>query len=389
MSISNDRLSFSLGNIQKQDTRTRPSKYAQSALRNWRFEQSEGVRPAEYMGVYKYLPVAFQDTNTEDWVVIPKGRIVSAIGAFNATPLSGIVHPWSSGSIVIGNEGDYMGTGTGAKIEVKIDESFFGYNEHIVNLLVPANGGANTTNYYSTDDVTAGTKTIVGVAAANSGTFTSYANIPIGVAYTDIYQDINGKYLNYRMHEDGYHVLTDWYVEVPFADVGQATVTGLSGLIATSAQATQGHWRPVTKQFTYLTIDTIASKVVTPGMFVCSDGLGNYTQQEAVAATGTTASGGAFTGVAATKYLQPLTAQTVGKLIALDTRMPKDSLQDVLTYPRSGMPGSQTAGMVKNLFDFVYYAVSQGTGTAPTIEQIYTYIQKGVFGLARIQLLVS
>jgi hypothetical protein len=389
MTISNDRLSFSQGTIQKQDTRVRPTKYAQSNLRNWRFEQSEGVRPAEYMGVYKNLPVAFQDVNTQDWCVIPKGRIVSAVGAFNATPLSGIVHPNSSGKIVIGNAGDYMGTGTGAKIEVNIDESFFGYNEHIVNLLVPANGGVATTNYYSADDVTAETKTNVGVTAAASGTFALPANIPIGVTMTDIYQDINGKYLNYRMHEDGYNILTDWFVEVPFADVGQATVTGLSGLISTSAMTTTQFWRDVTKQFTYLTVDTISSKVVTPGMFIVSDAIGNYTQQEAAAATGTTASGGAFTGVAATKYLMPSTAQTVGKLIALDTRMPKDSMENVLTYPRSGMPGSQTGGIIKNLFDFVYYSVKIGTGTAPTIEEIYTYIRKGVFGLARIQLLVS
>jgi hypothetical protein len=124
-------------------------------------------------------------------------------------------------------------------------------------------------------------------------------------------------------------------------------------------------------------------------MFITSDAIGNYTQQAAAAPAGTTASGGAFTGTAPTSYLMPKTAQTVGKLIALDTRMPKDSLQDVLTYPRSGIPGSQTAGIVKNLFDFVYYSVLIGTGTAPTIEEIYTYIRKGVFGLARIQLLVS
>ena len=381
MAISNDRLSFTLGNIQKQDTRNRPSKYAQSALRNWRFEQSEGVRPAEYMGVYKNLPVAFQDVNTQDWVVIPKGRIVSAVGAFNATPVSGIAHPASSGMIAIGNAGDYMGTGTGAKIDVSIDKSFFGYDEHIVNLLVPANGGVATTNYYSADDVTADTRTSAGVVAAASGAFALPANIPIGVVFEDIYQDINGKYLNYRMHEDGHHVLTDWYVEVPFANVGQALVTGLSGLISTSAQTSTQFWRPVTKQFTYLTVDT-AGKIVTPGMFVCSDSIGNYTQQEAVAPAATS-------GVAPTKYLMPKTAQTVGKVIALDTRMPKDSLENVLTYPRSGMPGSQTAGIIKNLFDFAYYSVLIGTGTAPTIEQIYEYVQRGVFGLARIQLLVS
>ena len=389
MSISNERLSFTLGNIQKQDTRVRPSKYAQSALRNWRFEQSEGVRPAEYMGVYRNLPVAFQDVNTQDWCVIPKGRIVSAVGAFNATPVSGIVHPASSGKITIGNAGDYMGTGTGAKIEVNIDSSFFGYDNHIVNLLVPANGGSGIFNwFYSADDVTAETKTTAGVTATASGAWAMPANIPIGVAFEDIYQDIKGKYLNYRMHEDGYHVLTDWFVEVPFVDIGNSYLGTLSGIIPVNGNAANSAiWRNVHKNFTNLVIDTNANTVV-PGIHLKSDGIGNYVQETAATPAGTTASGGIFTGTAPTAYLCPRTAQTVGKLIALDTRYPKDYLENVLTYPRSGMPGNQTAGLIKNLFDFAYYTIS-AVGTAPTIEQINDYVQRGVFGMARIQLLVS
>jgi hypothetical protein len=73
--------------------------------------------------------------------------------------------------------------------------------------------------------------------------------------------------------------------------------------------------------------------------------------------------------------------------------MPKWGLEDVLTYPRSGMPGSQTAGMIKVLFDFAYYCLKigpyGGAGTAPTIEQVYYAIRQGWFGLARIQLLIS
>lgn len=396
--MNNFYLPFNLGTTQKQDTRVRPSKYAQSDLRNWRFEQSEGVRPAEYMGVYKNLPVAFQDVNTEDWVVIPKGRIVSAVGAFNTTPASGIVHPMSSGNIVIGAEGDYMGTGTGSVITENIDDSYFGYNEHIVQLLVPANGGSGTVNYYySADDVTAKTRTNAnGVVAAASGAFSLPANIPIGVSFTDIYQDIRGEYLNYRMHEDGYHVLTDWYVEVPFVDYKDAGIaSGMSPLVWGSAYTVGNYatWRTINKQFTYLAFDS-GTDTVTPGAYVMSDGIGNYKLQGAP--TITTASGSHLIGTitfggggGASAYGYPKTAQTVGKLIALDTRHPKDGLEDVLTYPRSGMPGSQTAGMIKNLFDFAYYILLIGNGSAPTVEYVSWAIRSGIFGLARIQLLVS
>lgn len=391
MSISNQRLSFNLGNIQKQDVRNRPSKYAMSDLRNWRYEQSEGIRPAEVMQVYRYLPVAFQDVNTEDWVVIPKGRIVSAIGHFDTLPYSGLPAPQGSGYITIGNNGDYMGTGTGAQIDVSIDNSFFGYDEHICNLLVPANGGSGTVNmYYSSDDVTAGTKTYAGTAAAASGAFALPANIPIGVAYTDMYQDIRGKYLNYRAHPDGYQILTDWYVEVPFVDYKSGGDAASFALPTNNTVNSFGQWRELNKQFTYLSFKS-DNDIVRPGALVCPDILGNYKIQGIPVMTSTVTgnSGTVATSGTYSAFTNFYTAQTVGKVIALDSRFPKDSLEDVLTYPRSGMPGSQTAGIIKNLFDFVYYTLLIANGTAPTVEQIYNGIRSGVFGLARIQLLVS
>lgn len=392
MTILNDRLSFNLGTVQRQDTRTRPSKYAQSNLRSWRFEQSEGTRPAEYMGVYKSLPVAFQDTNTEDWVVIPKGRIVSALSMLSTTP-SGIPAPQGSGYIALGTSGDYMGTGAGSAITVSVDNSFFGYNEHVVNLLVPANGGSGTvTSYYSADDVTAGTRVPGTWAAATaSGSVSFAANIPIGVAFHDIYQDIDGRWLNYRMHPDGQHILTDWYVEVPFVD-SRSNGDALNFAIPQNAVVNSwGQWRNLNKQFTYLSFDSTAttSYTVAPGALVCPDIQGNYVLQNKTTTmlAGAASAALAVSGFVATQGI--VTSQTVGKLIALDSRFPKDDLEDVLTYPRSGMPGSQTGGMIKNLFDFVYYCLLIGNGTAPTIEAIYNGIRSGVFGLARIQLHVS
>jgi hypothetical protein len=302
----------------------------------------------------------------------------------------------SSGRIIIGSSGDYMGTGTGGAIRVGIDTSIFGYEDHICGLMVPANGGSGTFNYfYSTDDVTANTWTRAGARATASGAYASLANIPIGVAFHDIYQDIRGEYLNYRMHPDGQHFLTDWYVEVPFVDYRSTGAANAYNPSPTNGSvASYGTWRTINKQFTYLAFDS-TSDVVHPGVFVCSDGIGNYKIQGAPTITtasgshliGTITFGGAGTGSSAYGY--PKTAQTVGKLIALDTRMPKDMLEDVLTYPRSGMPGSQTAGMIKNLFDFAYYTLYLGSGTAPTVDAVWVAIRQGVFGLARIQLLVS
>ena len=381
MAIPNFSMPFNLQNAQKLDIRTRPSKYAQSNLRNWAFEQSEGIRPAEYYAPYKYLPAQLQDVNTEDYIVLPKGRIVSALSTEDSTPLSGIVYPTSSGSILIGYPAAEYGT---SRITVSIDNSFFGYSEWINGLLVPCNGGTDYSGYYTSTDVDADTLATSGYAQA-SGAFNLPANAPIGVVYHDWYQDIRGKWLNYTIHPDGGHVLTDWYIEVPYIKThGQGGA--LNAVRPQYQNATYSNlttYFNVNKQFTYLDIGS--GETFRNGLFVQSDLIGNYKMQAAPSLLD--GSGLAVTGY--TVYNQPKTTQTVGKILAIDNRFPKGSLEDVLTYPRSGMPGSQTAGMAKVLFDFAYQCVYLGTGTAPSIQEIYNYIRQGKFGMARIQLLIS
>jgi len=389
MAIPNYNLPFNQQNTHKFDIRTRPSKYAQSDLRNWRFEQSEGIRPAEVYAPYKYLPVAFKDTTTEDYVVIPKGRIVGAISAEDTTPLSGIVYPNSSGQVAIGYSASELGS---SLIRVNADTSHFGYDEGIACLLTLANGGQNYSGFYTADDVLADSMTIGGEAAVASGSFVMPANAPIGVAFTDIYQDIRGKNLNYRMHPDSYHVLTDWYVEVPYIKATNTFASGCSPRYTNNDYADLTNFWNVNKIFSYLSVEQ--GEVIRPGYFVQSDLLGNYRPQAARTITALAASGSAPSDVGGDTVLNQMkTNQTVGKILSIDNRLPKWGLEDVLTYPRSGMPGSQTAGMIKVLYDFAYLCLQigayGGAGTAPTVEQVYNRIRDGWFGLARIQLLVS
>jgi len=380
MAIGNFGLPFNQHRAQTYDIRNRPSKYAESDLRNWGFEQSEGIRPAEYYAPYKYLPVQLQDVTTEDWVVIPKGRIVAAMSTEDATPASGMVTPATTGYINVGKDAPELGSNL---ITAQIDAAYFGYDIHINGLLVPANGGAYCSGYYTADDETAETITISGGYAVASGTFVTPPNAPIGVVFHDWYQDIRGKWLNYKMHADGGHVLTDWYVEVPYVIVDNAgSYSGVNPQYQTEDYANLLKYRNINKKFTYLTINKNDSEIFRNGLYVTSDLIGNYKMQTEP----TNASGySLFTS----QYNMVKTNQTVGKILAIDNRFPKDMLEDVQTYPRSGMTGTQTAGMPKFLFDFVYDCIRIGTGTAPTVEGIYDAIRGGSFGVVRIQLLVS
>jgi len=385
MAVTNFGLPFNQHRTQRYDIRPRPSKYAMSDIRSWRFEQSEGIRPAEYYAPYKYLPVQLQDVNTEDWVVIPKGRIVAALSTEDTTPLSGIVTPSGNGYINIGKDAPELGSNL---ITAQIDDAYFGYDIHIAGLLVPCNGGATMSGFYTTDDVSAETIVASGGYAQASGAFVLPANAPVGVVFHDWYQDIRGKWLNYRMHSDGGHVLTDWYVEIPYVKVYNAgSYSGVNPQYQTNNYANLSTWREINKQYTYLTVDVNNGDVFRNGMLVASDLIGNYKLQSA--ASFAASASGLIGGAAVSAYNNVYSNQTVGKILAIDNRFPKDMLEDVQTYPRSGMPGTQTAGMPKFLFDFVYDCIRIGTGTAPTVEGVYNAIRSGAFGLVRIQLLVS
>jgi len=365
MAINNFGLGFTAQNTYKVPTRNRPDKYAESPLaQRARFEVSEGIRPAEYFAAYKYLPVTQKDITTGDYVVIPKGRILSAITAYDLSPTGGLQ---LDGSGVLYGYDDQITTGNVGSYSQ--ENSYFGYDEYITSLLVPANGGTETTLFYTQKDVdaggyTSGGTTILDGTTAGSGVINP-ANAPIGVAFHDWYQDIRGKNLNYRMWSDGGHVLTDWYVEVPFI---QESGT-FSRAIAADDAARRAEFTNVSDIFTYMSIDN-DTETFRPGIFVKSDALGNYMPE-------------ALGSPTATK-----TAQTVGKLLALDTRFPKSGLEDVETYPGSRMPGTQTAGLPSFLFEFVV-AQEAINGNDVTIEGVLALVQTGKYGVARIQLSVS
>lgn len=369
MAIGNFGLPFNVHDAQRRDIRPRPTKYAESDL-GFPFEMSEGIRPAEYIGVYKYLPVTNKDITTEDYTVIPKGRAVSALTTEDTTVTGAIVYPASSGNIYVGHQPSELGS---TARTASIDNSWFGYQDNIVDLLVMANGGTAYSGFYTADDVTATTIKSDGTLVASGGTaFTLPANAPIGVVFHDIYQDVHGKWLNYQMWPKGQHVLTDWYVEVPYVKVDDTGYSGVNPQYQNNNYSNLVSWWNVNKKFTYLTVDVNNSDVFKAGVFVTSDLIGNYKIQ-----------GGA------SALTQNKTVQTLGKIIAIDNRYPKSGLEDVQTYPRSGMPGTQTAGMPKFLFDFVYQNLLIGQGAAPSVEGIYNAIRSGAFGTVRIQLLVS
>lgn len=307
-------LTFNNQGLRAQSLRAAPQKYIRSKIR-YNFEQSEGQRLAEVFYPSKFLPVQFMENFTEDWVVIPKGKVVSALGfgeqlKYGASTTDGVMGaPNASGNIPV------FTNRAGTVVTANMDSDFWGYDQSVCGLLVPANGGTDRTSGYAyrSQDVTAGTyKSNTAAAVAGdviSGPIAS-GNIPIGAAMYDIYQDIRGKNLNYQQW-DKWGILTDYYVTVPFIreDVG-IFGTGLAASTTADNVATLEALR----NLVFLTIPSgVAPRT---GQLIKPDVRGNYVMQEATDTTLTTAK----------------TIQTVAKLVVLDTRFPKDMLQYVDTY---------------------------------------------------------
>ena len=166
------KINFTAQGARSRTLRVAPDKFKQSKGRP-NISMGPGERPSTPFIPYKHLPVEFLDISTQDYVVIPKGRAVSAITANNDAS-------------ILGDGTDYNGAPRG-----------------IMGLVVPANGGVART---VTSPVDATSKVLP-------------ANYPIGIAEHDMYQDINGDALNYDMRNRYTGVLARSLVKLPSVDV--------------------------------------------------------------------------------------------------------------------------------------------------------------------------
>ena len=373
-------LTFTNQNLRSQSLRAAPSKYIRSKIR-YNFEQSDGQRVAEVFYPNKYLPVQFMENFTEDWVVIPKGKVVAAIGygeqiAYGASTTDGTLGaPNASGTIPV-----YTNR-AGTVVTSYMDGDFWGYDQSVNGLLVPANGGVDRAAGYAyrSQDVTAGTyASSTALATAGQGITGPIAsgNIPIGAAMYDIYQDIRGKNLNYQQW-DKWGIVCDYYVTMPYLREGSGGST-FAYSVGSSGTADNQACLEALRNQVFLTIPSGCNP--RTGGFIIPDPRGNYIMQ-----ANYTAAAELTGGTAASSP----NIQTVAKLIVLDCRFPKDMLQYVDTYEGSQMAGTDTGGLPYWLFIFAYNYLTAATGSAPAISTILDYVKSGRFGMARMQLHVK
>jgi len=409
------QLNFNNYTTRRQQTRSPLSGFIQSKLRGI-IEHSEpgnGSRPPEAFYPFKYLPVMMVDSTTEDGVVIAKGTVVA--GLTTKTNPHGFGEVADASSIYVGV--DY----TGGAITANIDLDFWGYTDAVAALLMPANGGYNvisgsgSMDQYTTLDTgrtiqTDGTLVNIAAGGANVDLpYTRAGNYPIGLVTADVYQDIRGANLNYQLFNIS-GIVSRGYIELPFVDLYNADAAGLnkhnalalalengtgSSEIAPLVVAGTSDWyQTVGRTHAFVYNHTGDANLLIPGSLLMSDLYGKLVPQWAAPSPTSADAATAFPlgtlGTSAAPDGALITAQTVGRLVVTDSRFPKADLETVTTYPGSMMPGTETAGLPSPLFTFVRDVMIQSAfNTAPSRKNILDSVQRGSFGVARIQLLLA
>lgn len=335
------KINFTAGGAPSRRLRVTPEKYRKSKGRP-NISMSPGERPSTPFIPYKDLPVEFLDLSTQDNIVIPKGRAVSAITA--------------------NNDADILGDGS----------TYNGTPKGVMGLVVPANGGVarEVTSPYD-----ATTKTLP-------------ANYPIGIAEHDFYQDIAGDLLNYDMRSRYTGVLARSLVKLPCVDADALdTFAGGSDLfcdtsegapVAAGLDAASAYFA-VSPKFGFLTIKNAAAGVA--GKKLVPDFYGNWKPG---------------TGVQSIARLMVIDYRFNKDLM--------DTVQSVFEEnPAYRVAGTGTMGLPQFLYDFALLALKQayikagttmaaviGTGGAyegkDVAQVVLAAVQAGVFGYAWIQI---
>jgi len=349
----------------------------------------DNVNAPESVYAARTLPVASIDLATADGIVIPQGVIVALKGVHTVGVYKDVIQAGdaelgitASGTIVGGIDA------YGSALTYAVTDEQTGYGQHQVAVITIANGGDACQDVYTALDEEVDAVNASGTLVAAGDTVTRAANIPYGVTAMPVFQDYRGKYLN----SDGPSQQLDApliksYINVPYVIDNAANNLYFFPAVTTDGSDIKSNVANPTAHkgynsvlprcgFLYLGARTgVANANVgnafVLGEYLVSDQNGRFIPQNASTANA---------------LVQTKTAQTIGRLICLDSKWPKSLSELEDTYEGSGMTGTDTRGIDKFIYDFVN-TILTASGLAHTRNDIYTAVQSGRFGMATIEIL--
>lgn len=273
----------------------------------------------------RILPSLSVDQDAEWPIVFHAGQIVSLLPIKDPAYYSAA--DTGTGILASGEVYTTIGvTGVAQKRSINLM-----YPEDIAGLLVPANGGTQTSYSYRADCGTNGIITMSGEAASTTSvpsTVTIPANRPFGLVNHQVYADLRGRYLNYEYNTQGVAVALDGVITVPVVMVtGAGTLTTVTDKL--HAALDDIHQYVIISNATEAT----ALAQLEEGKFFKPNAYGKFVTADPV-------------GTAAD------IAQVFGKSLGARMR-PQYNMDEVVdSFPGSGMKGTDTGGLKARLYDF-------------------------------------
>ena len=324
---------------------------------------SGGMTMAEVFWPSKYLPIVFKDQSTEDGIVAVKGTIMALVGQMGYFNSESIYHPIPVDTGTTGISTIPLGVDYAAASSVNTissTNSYWAYPADHLGTMVIANGGSASTHTYTSYDEELGTIGIDENAVAAGDTIVLPANRPLGIAMSHIMSDVRGREINYNPPGSrAMSVYRQGYLNMPYVNWAKVveTYTGESGnFSASDSYALLKSKFP----FAYCESD---STYPTVGDYVVSDVNGRFVVDGSITTS---------------------TRQTVGKLVAVDFKQPKDLLEFVDNKIGSGLAGTNTGGTPEVLFLVAGTVLEDVAGATPTISEVVDAVKAGLFGMARI-----
>ena len=365
------------------------NRFLQRSALKWNLiKDDHGVAP-ESIYPNRYLPVLAVDRSTDDGISIPQGVIVSLVNVYKKDLYATIGADTEAGISASGTISAGIDA-FGGVITLSVSDEKNAYGDYQNSVLTIANGGDASQDIYTALDVYTSKTNAAGALVVADDVTTRAANIPFGITQSSVFDDYRGKYLN----SDGTQLelhgpLIDSYISIPYIIDDAANTLYYTPVVTTdgsniktnvSAPTTHKGYNAALPLcgFLYMGARTgVAAAAVEDafamGEYLVSDQNGRFVPQASTTSNALT---------------QTKSAQTIGRLISLDHKWPKDLQSLVDTYEGSGMTGTDTNGISKFLYDFVA-AVLAGSALAYTRDLVLAAINSGRFGMATIEILAA
>lgn len=350
-SIQNrDYLDLNGSNYQDEMLRELPSRYTFLDGMETVVEQSWMMYGA--FRPHRFLPALYVSLQDQEGYVIPHGNIVSAYGIRTGAGV------WNQ-NIGVDETGDfYVGLGFKGPMKANVND-LYGYDRTIDGVIVPTNGtNAPVNDLYTKWDVEINRIKSSGSIVTDVDINTNTALVrpaamkPIGVVVAQTMRETHGSNLSYALNTAAYSVLRKGVIKIPYVVQGANRIVNP---IKSDAGYNSVYWR-----HQFLTIEDPAT--VGHEVQVYVDGNGKMTLP--------TTPGAAHTA-------------SFGKIVSWTNDVYDPLRARVDGMPGYDVPGTNTGGLDRRLFDFVK-RIRAANGQTVAINDIVQAVDDGHYGQIKI-----